>query len=135
MTENIAAAAATETLERFSPPPFLKGNKKCYISRGKFVVIVNQGTMRFYIPSNWLVTEILHLSPVIQSMYNYSEIRPELQILSNPNAREKEEESKQGKNTHFLPGTAERTEQVEFCAAFCQTRRYQRLFHSCTRLH
>lgn len=67
--------------------------------------------MRFYIPSNWLAAEILHLSTVIQAMYNYSEIRPELQILPNPNAQEKEYERKQGeKNTHFLPGTAEKTE-------------------------
>lgn len=67
--------------------------------------------MRFYIPSNWLAAEILHLSTVIQAMYNYSEIRPELQILPNPNAQEKEYERKQvEKNTHFLPGTAEKTE-------------------------
>lgn len=51
--------------------------------------------MRFYIPSNWLAAEILHLSTVIQAMYNYSEIRPELQILPNPNAQEKEYERKQ----------------------------------------
>lgn len=96
MTENIAAAAATETLERFLPSlPPRKETKKCYISDSKFVVIVNQGTMRFYIPSNWLAAEILHLSTVIQAMYNYSEIRPELQILPNPNAQEKEYERKQ----------------------------------------
>lgn len=110
MTENIAAAAATETLERFPPPPFLKGNKKCYISHSKLAVIVNQGTMRSYIPSNWLRAEILHLSTVIQAMYNYSEIRAELQILSNPNAQKNKDERKQGKTTHFLPGTAEKTE-------------------------
>lgn len=58
--------------------------------------------MRFYIPSNWLTAEILHLSTVIQATYNYSEIRPELQILSNPNAQEKADERKQGKKHTFL---------------------------------
>ena len=28
--------------------------------------------MRYYIPSNWLVAEILHLSTVIQAIYNYT---------------------------------------------------------------
>lgn len=73
MTENIAAAAATETLERFPPPPLPeRKQKKCYISYSKFLVIVNQATMRYYIPSNWLVAEILHLSTVIQAIYNYT---------------------------------------------------------------
>lgn len=74
MTENIAAAAATETLERFppNPPPLWKETKKCCISYSKFLVIVNQATMRYYIPSNWLVAEILHLSTVIQAIYNYT---------------------------------------------------------------
>lgn len=58
--------------------------------------------MRFYIPSNWLTAEILHLSTVIQATYNYSEIRPELQILSNLNAQEKADERKEGKNHTFL---------------------------------
>lgn len=89
MTENTAAAAAAARHLKDSPhhPSRRETNrkKKSYISHSKFAVIVNQATMRSYIPSNWLVAEILHLSVVIQALYNHSEIRPELQILSNPN--------------------------------------------------